>query len=561
MPEPLNDKLSITLAQVNPTVGGLDKNAELILKVLRQASKDTDLVIFPEMVLTGYPLEDLVLKPSFLDDTKTYAQKIIDASKEFDFAFLLTLPIEQDGHIYNGFHLVHNGHILETRFKRQLPNYGVFDEARVFKAGPYPSPISFKGQNLGIMICEDMWSGDVTQHMMSQNIDILIVSNGSPYDCRKTDIRFSLARDRAKQADAPLIYVNPFGGQDELVFDGGSFIVDKNGHKIFQAPYFQNFVVETHWSKDNKNQWSCQITGESHSIPDQYEATYAACVLGLKDYWKKNGHTDVLIGLSGGIDSALSAAIAVDALGCDHVQAIMMPSPFTSQESLDAAALCAQKLNIKYDVIPISDGMTWLEDLLTDIDGLAHENMQSRLRGLILMTLSNSNGSLVLSTGNKSENAVGYATLYGDMCGAFSVLKDMFKTQVYALSNWRNNHHPKDGLGPKGLVIPEIIIERAPTAELRENQKDEDSLPPYDVLDNILQLLVEQDLSYEDIIAKGFDKQMVLDIWTRVDSQEYKRRQGPPGVKLTTRSFGRERRYPMTNNYNFLVKDKATDTE
>lgn len=541
--------LHIHIAQVNPTVGSLAKNADLVRRVRDETPQNTDLIVFPEMVMTGYPLEDLVLKPSFLDDTREHVMALVKESKGNKTALLLTTPWEHDGNIYNAFHVIHDGEIIATRYKCKLPNYGVFDEARVFKSGPLPDPVDFMGHKLGIMICEDMWSPDVTAHLSNKGADILIIPNGSPFDCRKTQARFDLARKRVEESGLPLIYVNPYGGQDELVFDGGSFILNQSGTKIYQAPYFTEHFERTVWEKRDENkEWLC-TTDSITPVPDRSESTYTACVLGLRDYWYKNGHTDALLGLSGGIDSALSAAIAVDALGADHVHAVMMPSPFTSQESLDAAGACAKALGIDYQEIAIDRAMQVFEGMIPNLSGLAHENMQSRIRGVTLMSLSNMHGHLVLSTGNKSENAVGYATLYGDMCGAFSVLKDMFKTQVYSLSKWRNENKPAIGRGPGGEVIPEMIINRPPTAELRENQKDQDSLPPYEVLDEILRLLVEDDLSLEKIVDQGFDKNLVMDIWNRVDQQEYKRRQGPPGVKLTTRSFGRERRYPMTNNY------------
>lgn len=551
--------LSLRIAQINPVAGDIEGNTQMIVDLWENYRDDhsdivteCDLILLPEMAISGYPLEDLVLKPSFLRDVKSGLEVILEQSKHHKAAMLVTLPwLEEaaDGThvVYNSLCLVQNGESLALQHKHKLPNYGVFDEARVFSPGPLPQPVDFMGYKLGLLICEDMWSPDVAGHLAEQGADLLIVSNGSPYDCRKVDRRFSLARDRVAETGLPLIYVNLYGGQDELVFDGGSFVLDRGQHKIFQAPYFCRAVG------------SLRFPFQENKVPDDLTPnpemmSYQACMLGLRDYMAKNGAQHVLIGMSGGIDSALSAAIAVDALGADHVHCVMMASPFTSQESLDAAQDCAQRLGASYRVIDIEPAMQSFTEMIADeclISGetLAYENMQARIRGTILMTLSNMMGALVLSTGNKSENAVGYATLYGDMCGAFSVLKDMFKSQVYALARWRNQLCPPDAAISGVDVIPEIIITRPPTAELRENQKDEDSLPPYEVLDSILESIVEKDMSLTDIVAQGHHRELVLEIWDKVDACEYKRRQGPPGVKLTTRSFGRERRYPMTNRY------------
>ena len=540
--------LNIEIAQINPKVGAVQRNADKVRQVRDQCASDTDLIVFPEMVLAGHPLEDLVLKPSFLEKCEKILEQLVAESKGNRAAMVVTSPCREHDKIYNSLHVIHDGHIIATQHKHQLPNYGVFDEARVFSKGPLPHPVFYLGHKIGFMICEDMWSPEVTDHLTDKGAEMLIVCNGSPYDCRKTESRFTLARQRVEKSGVPLFYVNLFGGQDELVFDGGSFILNEGGEKIYQAPYFVEHFGRTAWEKTKGGNWLCDAQ-DLLPYPEEPEALYTACVLGVRDYLHKNGHMDVLIGLSGGIDSALSTAIAVDALGSDHVHCVMMPSPFTSQESLDAAREISDLLDVNYREIPITPLMKTFEETLPQIDGLAHENMQSRMRGNILMSLSNKEGHLVLSTGNKSEYAVGYATLYGDMCGAFSVLKDMFKTQVYEISKWRNHNIPRGGLGPKGTVIPDLILNRAPSAELRADQKDQDSLPPYEVLDDILRYIVEKDMSLKDIVDKGFDENLVMDIWYKVDSQEYKRRQGPPGVKLTTRAFGRERRYPMTNGF------------
>lgn len=519
--------ISLTLAQLNPIVGDLDGNAGKILDVWGTA--ETDLVVFGELVLSGYPPEDLIINPNFINKIEAQVKALQEASKDFRAAALVTTPWNIDGKTYNAALLIHGGKILAITAKHHLPNYGVFDEKRVFEAGPLPDIIEFKGHKLGVMICEDMWHDDVAAHLKDQGAEILITPNGSPWRIGKEAIREEHARDRATETSLPLIYVNQVGGQDELVFDGASFVMDASGTVTQRLKAFEEDVA---------------VLGDG-SITQNLEplaTIYTALKLGLRDYVVKNGFNGVLIGLSGGIDSAMAAAIAVDALGSDKVRCVMMPSPFTSQDSLYDAEHCAAMLGVSYQNLPIEDAMKAFEGTIPDLTGIAHENMQSRTRGVILMALSNSTGDMLLTTGNKSEMAVGYATLYGDMNGGFNALKDVYKTQVYALAKWRNE---------QGMVIPERIITKAPSAELRDDQTDQDSLPEYDVLDDILQGLIENQDSVETIAARGHDMAIIEKVAHLLRITEYKRYQAPPGTKITTCAFGRDRRYPMTNRYKF----------
>ncbi|NCT41428.1 MAG: NAD+ synthase [Alphaproteobacteria bacterium] len=519
--------ISMTLAQINPTLGDLDGNAEKILSVW--AAADSDLVVFPELVLSGYPPEDLITNPNFINAIERHVKVICDASGRYGAGALLTCPWRIDGKIYNATLLIHGGEILSVTRKHHLPNYGVFDEVRVFEAGGLPDVVSFKGCTLGVMICEDMWYDDVATHLKAQGAQILIIPNGSPWYQGKGAVREDLAAARVCESGLPLVYVNQIGGQDELVFDGGSFVMDEHGTVTQRLRSFEEDVAAL----------GAKSSGQDL---EPLAAIYAALTLGLSDYVEKNGFPGVLIGLSGGIDSALTAAIAVDALGADRVQCVMMPSPFTSDDSLYDAEHCAAMLGVSYDSYPIKDAMDAFEGTIKGLSGIAHENMQSRSRGLILMALSNASGKMVVTTGNKSEMAVGYATLYGDMNGGFNALKDVYKTQVYALSRWRNE---------QGMVIPERIITKAPSAELRDDQTDQDSLPEYDVLDDILTGLIKNEDSFAVIAARGHDMAVIEQVARLLRLSEYKRYQAPPGTKITTRAFGRDRRYPMTNKYKF----------
>jgi len=545
--------LHITLAQINPIVGDLTYNLAKIRKVRDEAPAATDLIIFPELAICGYPPEDLILKPSFIDSVNQAVQMLVKESAEKSVHLLLPAPHKEGDKVFNAVHFIGNGKIIATIKKHHLPNYGVFDELRVFEAGPLPEPITFKGNKLGVLICEDMWRPDVATHLRDQGATLLISVNASPYEITKHGQRLDRARARVNETKLPLIYVNQAGGQDELVFDGASFILNENADIIMQAEEFVEDIQHVVWEQTPTGHWLCGSTTITPTH-ETTEAIYQAVMTGLRDYVTKNGFPGVIIGLSGGIDSALSAAIAVDALGADAVHGVMMPSQYTSRDSIEDADALAHNLGIHIDTVSIEPAVAAFEAQLSPHFGsntpaTTHENIQPRARGLILMALSNATGRMVLSTGNKSEVAVGYSTLYGDMCGGFNVLKDIYKTQVYELSNWRNRHKPDHGFGPKGLVIPERTITKAPTAELKHNQTDQDSLPPYDILDAILENLIEHDRSVDEIVAQGYDKATVSRIWRLLDIAEYKRRQACPGVKITSRAFGRDRRYPLTNHF------------
>ena len=545
--------MTIAIAQVNPTVGAISANAARIRAIRAEAATlDADLVVFGELVICGYPPEDLVLKPAFQHSVRTTVEALAAETADGGPALLIGAPWQVDGALYNAALLLDGGEVAAVRLKHELPNYGVFDEKRVFQPGPLPGPISFRGTRLGVMICEDMWFADVAECLDESGAEMFIVLNGSPYETYKYDDRLGYAVARITEAGLPLVYVHLVGGQDELVFDGASFVLGADCTLLAKAPSFVEELLITQWRRAGEA-WICEPAPIS-AAPEPDEANYRALVLGLRDYVNKNGFPGVLIGLSGGIDSALSAAVAVDALGAERVHCVMMPSPYTSQESLDDAAECAALLGVRLDTVNISPAMAAFDEMLAPqfaerAADTTEENIQARSRGITLMALSNKLGHMVLSTGNKSEMSVGYATLYGDMCGGYSVLKDVYKTTVYAITRLRNARRPDDCLGPEGRVVPENIITKAPTAELKPDQKDQDTLPPYDVLDAILHHLIEEDLAMDDIVARGFERAMVHRIWHMLDLAEYKRRQAPPGVKTTRRAFGRDRRYPITNGF------------
>jgi NAD+ synthase len=549
----MTDKLKISLAQLNPVLGDIPGNARLIREARATAAKDgSDLVFYGELTVSGYPPEDLVLKPAFQQACHEALEGLAKETADGGPAMLVGSPWRTDGKLYNGLFLLEGGRIAAERFKHELPNYGVFDEKRVFDAAPLQGPISFKGVRLGAMICEDLWYPDVAECLEESGAEILLVPNGSPYEHDKLDERMNICVARQKETDLPIVYVNQVGGQDELVFDGGSFVLDKGQQLRCLLPSFESKVVTTEWQRGNDG-WHCRPT-EIAAAMESLETIYHAMVLGLRDYVTKNRFPGVLLGLSGGIDSALSAAVAVDALGKDKVKAFMMPSPYTSRDSLEDAEACAKLLGIEYQSISIEPAMRAFEGMLQPIftgrnADTTEENIQSRARGLTLMALSNKLGYMVLTTGNKSEMSVGYATLYGDMCGGFSVLKDIYKVTVFKLCRWRNAHLPKGALGPARKVMPERVITKPPTAELKPNQTDQDTLPPYEVLDGILECLVEREMTVDEIVAKGYEKATILRVWRMLDLAEYKRRQAPPGVKISRRAFGRDRRYPITNGF------------
>jgi NAD+ synthase len=549
----MTDRLAIALAQLNPTVGGIEGNVDCILKAREEArALGADLMLASELVVCGYPPEDLVLKPAFIDAVLAGIQILAQATSDGGTAILVGSPWRDQGKVMNSALLLDQGRIASVRYKHDLPNYGVFDEKRLFASGPLPGPMPFRGVRLGVMVCEDMWTPDAAECLQESGAELLLVPNGSPYEFEKRDQRIQLAIARVTETGLPLAYVNQVGGQDELVFDGASFVINADHRLAAQLPCFQEAVALTHWRREGER-WVCE-EGPLEKPAEGLEAIYAAMMLGLRDYVNKNRFPGVLLGLSGGIDSALTAIVAADALGPDKVRAVMMPSPFTSRESLEDAAEVAKLLGIRLDSVSIEPAMAafdgMMKPLFDDLPrDIAEENIQARARGITLMALSNKFGSMVLSTGNKSEMSVGYSTLYGDMCGGYSVLKDVYKMTVFALSRWRNQTLPVGALGPAGRVIPERIITKPPTAELRPNQTDQDTLPPYAVLDDILDAIIEHELGVDEIVARGHDRATVLRVWRMVDLAEYKRRQAPPGVKITRRAFGRDRRYPITNAF------------
>jgi NAD+ synthase len=547
------ERLAITIAQLNPTLGDIAGNAEKVRRARVQAAREAaDIVAFPELFLCGYPPEDLVLKPALQAACRATIEELARETADGGPALLIGTPWVEDDKLYNSYCLLADGAIGALRFKVDLPNYGVFDEKRVFAAGPLPGPISYRGVRLGIPICEDIWGAEVVECLAETGAELLVVPNGSPYSRDKELVRLNIMVARVTESDLPIVYVNQVGGQDELVFDGASFALHGDRSLAFQLCAFREAVKTLHWQRTG-NGWRC-IDGPIEAVEEGDRADYRACMLGLRDYVNKNGFKGVVLGLSGGIDSALVAALAVDALGAERVRCVMLPYRFTAQESIEDAWRAAQALGVQYDVLPIESAVAGLEQALAPVlkdlpRDVTEENLQSRTRGTILMAISNKLGLMVVTTGNKSEMSVGYATLYGDMNGGFNPIKDLYKTQVYRLARLRNEWKPDDALGPGRSVIPCNILVRAPTAELRENQTDQDTLPPYDVLDGILERLVEREQPIAKIVEEGFDRETVMRVDRMLNSAEYKRRQAAPGVKVTMRNFGRDRRYPIVNRF------------
>jgi NAD+ synthase len=552
MPEPANC-LVIAIAQIPFIVGDIAGNRDRLRKARAEAAGfGADLVMTPELYLAGYPPEDLVLKPAFQEACRTACEELARETADGGPAILVGLPWVEAGKLHNAMAHLSRGRIEAVRFKVDLPNYGVFDEKRVFAPGPSPGPIVLRGVRIGVPICEDIWGPDPVECILETGGEILLVGNASPYERDKLLIRQNVAVSRVVESGLPLIYLNMIGGQDEIVFEGASFAVNADRSLAVQLPAFRPMVARTVWERTEKG-WRC-VEGPLEVVEEGDEGDYSACVLGLRDYVENNRFPGVVLGLSGGIDSALCAAMAVDALGSSRVHAVMLPYRFTSNESLSDAAACAKALGIRYDIVPIAEPVEGAERALARMfEGkgrdITEENIQSRARGLILMAISNKTGAMLVTTGNKSEMSVGYATLYGDMNGGFNPIKDLYKMEVFRLSALRNRGKPVGALGPDGQVIPENIIVKPPSAELRENQKDEDSLPPYPVLDGILHGLVEKEMRVADIIAEGYDPDTVRRVEKLLYLAEYKRRQSAPGVKVGPKNFGRDRRYPIVNRF------------
>ena len=551
-PTGMTDRLLITLVQCPQMMGDIAGNAQAMLAARAEAGT-CDLVVFPELQLIGYPPEDLVLKPALIARARAQLEQLAAATGDGGPAMLVGSVFVRDGLLYNGLALLDGGAIVAVRLKHELPNYGTFDEKRLFASAPLQPPVPFRGAMLGLPLCEDIWFPKVCGHLAAMGAEILIAPHGSPYEIEKDERRLhNVARARVAETGLPLVFLNRTGGQDELVFDGASFVVNADGSLAHQLPDWEEAMVQTEWTR-GEHGWQC-TPGAIHLLDPYPQDVYHAMIVGLRDYVNANGFPGVVLGLSGGIDSALSAAVAVDALGPQRVWCVMLPSLFTSQESLDDAAQCARLLGCRLDTIPIQpaiDGFdAMLEGSFAGRDGdITEENIQSRIRAVTLMALSNKFGPMLLTTGNKSEMSVGYATIYGDMAGGYNVLKDAYKLTVFALSRWRNANLPPLALGPDGPVMPPSVITKPPSAELRPDQRDDDSLPPYEILDPILHGLVEEELSVADIVARGFEHDVVARIERLLYIAEYKRRQSPPGVKLGIRNFGRDRRYPITNRF------------
>ncbi|WP_454012179.1 NAD+ synthase [Aquamicrobium terrae] len=549
------DTLRIAIAQLNPTVGDVAGNLARAREARAEAARQgADLVLFTELFLAGYPPEDLILKPAFLNACERAVAEIAADTADGGPGVVIGTPLKRKSGTHNSVIVADGGKVIAERFKVDLPNYGEFDEKRVFQAGPdLPGPVNFRGVRIGIPICEDIW-GDhgVCETLSESGAEMLLVPNGSPYYRGKMDVRQQIVIRQVIESGLPLVWANQLGGQDELVFDGASFAINADRTLAFQMSQFEEALAVTTWVRADHGWVSTE--GPMSRLPDHEEADYRACMLGLRDYVNKNGFKNVVLGLSGGIDSAICAALAVDALGEERVRCVMMPYRYTTQASLKDAEDCARALGCRYDIVPIQEPVEGFQHALTQLfegtkEGITEENLQSRARGTILMAISNKFGSMVVTTGNKSEMSVGYATLYGDMNGGFNPIKDLYKMQVYALSRWRNAHVPPDALGPSGEVIPTHIIDKAPSAELRENQTDQDSLPPYPVLDDILECLVENEMGVDEIVARGHDRATVTRVENLLYIAEYKRRQAAPGVKITRKNFGRDRRYPITNRF------------
>ncbi len=548
----MSNRFRITLAQMNPTVGDLGGNAELA-KHAWAAGKDSgaDFVALTEMFITGYNTQDIVMKPAFVQGAMAQIEALMRDCADGP-ALGIGGPLLQGGKLYNAYHVLKDGKLVRQVLKHHLPNETVFDEVRLYDQGPLAGPYDLGVVRVGTPICEDAWHEDVAEALEESGAELLLVPNGSPYFRNKYDVRLNQMVARTVETGLPLIYLNMIGGQDDQVFDGGSFVLNPGGELAVRLPVFDEAIVHVDFEETEAG-WRA-IPGKIESNPDEWEQDYRVMVESVRDYFRKTGFASALLGLSGGIDSALVAAIATDALGPANVRCVMLPSRFTSGPSLEDAAEVAENLGTGLDTVSIKGAVDAVNGTLGDLfqgaeAGLTEENIQSRLRGVILMAISNKFGEMLLTTGNKSETAVGYATIYGDMAGGYNPIKDLYKMRVFETCRWRNANHRSWMLGPPGEVIPPRVIDKPPTAELREGQKDSDSLPPYEVLDDILEALVEDEKSLNEVVAMGFERDTVKKIENLIYLAEYKRFQSAPGARLTMRSFWLDRRYPIVNHW------------
>ncbi|MEQ9261451.1 MAG: NAD+ synthase [Roseovarius sp.] len=548
----MTDRFRLTLAQLNATVGDLAGNAAKARTAWEEGrAAGADMVALPEMFITGYNTQDLVMKPAFHHAAIAEIGRLAEACAEGP-ALAIGGPAVEEGKLYNAYYILKGGRVMTRVLKHHLPNETVFDEVRIYAPGPIGGPYAVGNVRIGSPICEDSWHEDVPETLAETGAEFLLVPNGSPYYREKMDTRMNLMVARVVETGLPLIYLNLVGGQDDQVFDGGSFVLNPGGELALQMPVMEEATAHLDMERTPEG-WRA-LRGDLARLPDAMEQDYHAMVLSLRDYMRKTGFTKVLLGLSGGIDSAIVATIAADALGPENIRCVMLPSEYTSQASLDDAKAVAENLGCRYDTVPISEARAAVTATLAPLfegtePGLTEENIQSRLRGLLLMALSNKFGEMLLTTGNKSEVAVGYATIYGDMAGGYNPIKDMYKTRVFDACRWRNAHHRPWMLGPEGAVIPPNVIQKPPSAELREDQKDSDSLPDYPVLDGILDILVDRDGSIADCVAAGFSREDAKKVEHLLYISEYKRFQSAPGTRLSKRAFWLDRRYPIVNRW------------
>ena len=548
----MSDHFRLTLAQLNPTVGDLAGNAAKVRAAWEQArDARAQMLALPEMFITGYQTQDLVMKPAFYRDAMAQIEALARACADGPIIGIGG-PFFEAGRLFNAYHILRGGKVIARTFKHELPNYNVFDEVRHYTSGPIQGPFDAGPLRVGTPVCEDAWFPDVAEAMAESGAEMLLVANGSPYFREKFGIRMNQMVARVAENALPLVYLNMVGGQDDQVFDGGSFVLNRGGRLAVQLPVFEEAVVHVDF-RIGPQGWEA-VEGERAIAPPSIEQDYRAMVLSLQDYLRKTGFKKVLLGLSGGIDSALVAVIAADALGPANVRCVMLPSEYTSRESLDDAAEVAANLGVHLDQVNIAGPRAAVSEALADLFAgrsadLTEENIQSRLRGLLLMAQSNKFGEMLLTTGNKSEVAVGYATIYGDMSGGYNPIKDLYKTRVFATCRWRNDVHRDWMAGPPGMVIPGRVIDKPPSAELRPDQRDDDSLPPYDILDGILELLVDGDASVADCVLAGYERETVKKVEHLIYISEYKRFQSAPGTRLTRRAFWLDRRYPIANRW------------